>query len=669
MRSSARSFHRRGWGALCIGALLTCGCATEKADGRPWVRHIRFEGVKSVSEKELASRLAVQRTTWLRLRKRYLDPFAVQVDGGRIEAFYRARGFFKAHTVAAEVVPWKGSADAPESVDVRFVVEEGPRTHIAKVALDGVAGVHASRALEGQLHHALEAGARFDHPRYLEAKRALADGLRRSGYAWADVEGRVEIDRRVDRAEIRLTAEPGPLVRFGEIRVEGEAQVSPRGIRLHAGIDEGGRFDPEALEEARGRLFNLGVFSSVRVDYERRPDDPTVADVVVHVSESRMSELQLGGGIGLDFYRTEIHATASYTRRNWLGGLRTLTLRLEPAWVAVPALWDPERTGPAGLAEAKLVQPDWPLPLGKLEITVGYDLGVEYAYQFDGPRASVGLERGFLRDRVLLGASYNFQLLQLFATDPTILDQPALAGRLFGYTNPYRVGWLQQDVALDLRDQPLDAHRGVYVGATFEEGGTWAGGAFQYEKLVPELRAYAPLGRRLTLAGRFLFGQLFTQGDLGSPITRRFYLGGSNSQRGFNYERLSPEVPSGRPGMSAIPIGGDQMVLVSAELRLDVVRLFGSWLVLAAFVDGGDVGGPSCGGSGSCASVSVRTGVDWGDLHWAAGGGLRYRTVVGSIRADLGVRLNRLSAVEPDGAPNPDPGQRFAFHLSLGEAF
>jgi translocation and assembly module TamA len=405
------------------------------------------------------------------------------------------------------------------------------------------------------------------------------------------------------------------------------------------------------------------------MEYEQHADEPSVADVIVHVRETKLSELRLGAGLGLDFYRTELHATASYMRRNWLGGLRTLTLRLEPAWVAVPALWDPQRTGPAGLAEVDFIQPDWPLPLGKLELAVGYDVGVEYAYQFYGPRATLGLQRGFWRDRVFAGVSYNFQFLQFFHTDPAFLDDPVLAGRRFGYTDPYRIGWFQQDLALDLRDRALDAHSGVYLAARFEEGGTYAGGAFTYEKLVPELRAYAPLGSRVTLAGRFVFGQLFSQLELGSPITRRFYLGGSNSQRGFNYERLAPQVPSGQPGTSPIPIGGDQMVLVSAEFRFDLVRLFGQWLVVAAFVDGGDVGAPSCGGAAGCAGASLHGGVDWGDLHWAAGGGLRYRSVIGSIRADLGVRLNRLAPFEADGTPNPDPGQRFAFHLSLGEAF
>ncbi|HEY7955001.1 MAG TPA: BamA/TamA family outer membrane protein, partial [Polyangia bacterium] len=209
---------------------------------------------------------------------------------------------------------------------------------------------------------------------------------------------------------------------------------------------------------------------------------------------------------------------------------------------------------------------------------------------------------------------------------------------------------------------------GFYASASLEEGGAYAGGAFQYEKLVPEVRGYVPLGSRVTLAARAQFGQIFSQGDLGSPVTRRFYLGGPSSHRGFNYGRLSRQVPSGLPGVPPIPIGGDQMLLLSGELRVELFKIAGYWLSLAAFVDGGDVSDPSC-NTALCRSQYRRTNIDITDLHWATGGGLRYKTVIGTIRADLGVRLNRLTPFEPDGTPNPDPGQRFAFHLSVGEAF
>jgi outer membrane translocation and assembly module TamA len=64
------------------------------------------------------------------------------------------------------------------------------------------------------------------------------------------------------------------------------------------------------------------------------------------------------------------------------------------------------------------------------------------------------------------------------------------------------------------------------------------------------------------------------------------------------------------------------------------------------------------------ADVTLTPGqLDLGDLHWAAGLGLRYDTLVGPIRFDVGYRLNRF------GAEEPDPGDRLAFHLSMGQAF
>jgi outer membrane translocation and assembly module TamA len=63
------------------------------------------------------------------------------------------------------------------------------------------------------------------------------------------------------------------------------------------------------------------------------------------------------------------------------------------------------------------------------------------------------------------------------------------------------------------------------------------------------------------------------------------------------------------------------------------------------------------------------THVSLSSLHHAVGGGLRYKTVIGTVRLDLGARINRLAIREPDGTPNPDPGQRFAFHISVGESF
>ena len=73
-------------------------------------------------------------------------------------------------------------------------------------------------------------------------------------------------------------------------------------------------------------------------------DDPSRARVVLSVHESSFNELRLGGGLGLELQRTDAHLSLLYTRRNFLGGLRTLTLKLEPTEIA--ALEEPYEPHP-----------------------------------------------------------------------------------------------------------------------------------------------------------------------------------------------------------------------------------------------------------------------------------------------------------------------------------
>jgi len=142
----------------------------------------------------------------------------------------------------------------------------------------------------------------------------------------------------------------------------------------------------------------------------------------------------------------------------------------------------------------------------------------------------------------------------------------------------------------------------------------------------------------------------------GLPVTRRYFAGGAASQRGFSQRRLSPRARTGQDGIgridpeSGVPVGGEGLVETSVELRLDLFRVAGQRLGVTAFVDGADVG-------------MALSDIDVANLHWAAGGGLRLHTPVGPIRVDVGFRLNRT------GPGEPDPGDGWAYHLSLGEAF
>jgi outer membrane protein assembly factor BamA len=679
----------------CAGWLLVAlsGCAAEKANGRPWVHDLMLQGVKQVSSRDLKSKIALEKTSWIPFSpKKYLDPFTVDLDQKRIEAYYAAHGYFAARVTAAEVKP---RGHDGKSVDVRLVVDEGVPTRIASLATDGLDPLGPDAVgLQRRLVQRLKRGEVFDHDKYVGAKKRLESRLKSLGFAWAEVRGEVDVNRDAHAADVRLDVAPGQKARFGHVSVRGSARVQPKLILMRAGIDEGATFDPQVIEDARGRIYNTGVFASVKIDYQHDPTQPELADVIINVHEGQLRELRLGGGVNFESTRYDVHLAAQYLKHSFLGGLRTLQLRLEPGWVflvnpqSIGAPTGGPSNGPSLKSAATFTQPDWLWRLLELKWLVGYDLGIDYAYQYHGPRTTLGVNRPFWGQHVHVGLSYNFNFLLFFNTVPAFTEDPRAAARLYGYTSPYRVGWWQEDLALDLRDKPLTPHQGAYAAVTFEEGGSFAGGTFAYEKVQPQLRLYAPLGKRVTVAARGELGQLFVQGAEGSPITRRFFMGGPDSHRGFNYNRLSLQVPSGLKGAPNLPIGGDQLLLLQAELRVDVVKLLDNWFGVTAFVDAGDVAAPTTGAGANVLSVigpssvtafpgvcgdgrepRLATTVELSKLHTAVGAGLRYRTVIGVIRADVGVRLNRTTACESDGTPNPDPGSRVAFHISIGESF
>jgi translocation and assembly module TamA len=339
-----------------------------------------------------------------------------------------------------------------------------------------------------------------------------------------------------------------------------------------------------------------------------------------------------------------VRARGSYVVHGILGSpLNTLRLDAKPGYAWLRS-FDGEN-GPTIEASATFERDDFLLPRMKGTALVAFDREPREGYTLTGPRTNLGVSRPFLRDDALtLGVGWEFRAQDFHDADPMVFSPEALAGRL---------AYFEQKLVFDRRDAPLDARRGYYGELSLNEGGPYAGGEVAFLKFRAEARGYLPAGR-FTFAGRLGGGRLDALGTDETPVTVRFYGGGGTDHRGFGFQRLSPmrRDSQGR----AVPIGGDTSLLASAEARLDLFKLKDEWLTLALFMDAGDV-------------TQAPGTIDLGDLHYAAGVGLRYDTLIGPVRFDVGYRLNRTGVRGPEGLDNPDPGEHFAFHLSLGEAF
>lgn len=564
-----------------------------------------------------------------------LELLTLEADRRRIEVFLRERGYFAAEVGEPEIVP---VLEERGEVELVFRVQLGPPAVIKQLEVRGAPEeVGVDRKALAELSQ-IEPGSAFRYVDYEAAKERLRERLFDRGYAHAKVGGDVAVVRATSEVAVTLEVDSGPLVRFGPAVLTGSTSLPKSSLLPRIAWSEGERFDPQRLALTRRRIEELSLAGSVSFDL-LGGDRAELAPVAVNVEDALLNELRLGGGFGISDTSFDLRSRAMYLRRNFFHPLYTLRTEARPA---LSYLRDLKEIAPKIEAGIELIRDDFILP--RLTATIGaafaalsYEL-----YKTLGPSAYVSFSRPLFDDRLFTGLRAEVDVLNI-ASDLTDAD---LAN--YGGYDPQSIAFLLPYISYDTRDDLLSARRGYYGRLELELGRAFSDASAGWVKATADVRGYIPLFTdRLIFAARVRGGTAFTQGGP-LPLLRRYFAGGSESQRGFGRRQLAPDAvdEEGRRG----PLGGETLLEGSMELRLDVVQLFGSWMSLVAFADAGDV-------------TNTRAELDLLRLHFAAGPGLRYHTPIGPIRVDFGWRLNRTG----EGEPQPD--DRWALHFSLGEAF
>ncbi len=634
--------------------------------------------------------------TWFWTEWPYYDRVMLEQDIERIERWYAARGHHHARVTESRVVPEAAQEadlldpEDPEpgcprlndgegcEVDITLVVEEGEPTLVEELNLYGLD--RAPENLREQIQAAIELkeGERWDEAFYDRSKAAIKRLLAEEGYARAEVKGLVRIDRTTRKAVVDLQISPGPVCVFGEVRVVDPGHLPAETIEGAAFIYEGERYSQSAVQDAQTAIFGLGAFSAVTVE-PIVPDDGNVIDVEVRVSAARKHRFGLGGGLTsgviqrtdytqVSLNRWDVHLVARYENRNFLGGLRRLTTRVEPKLIFPADFPQPGSPQPGLTTDITFQQPAFLEPRTQLRVQFRYDLGLDQRDIFFRHQIDTGLylERFFWRQRIFISLGlpaftwYKVPTGQVETRTDDQLERPELPD----LPSSYFLTRLEQVAWLDLRDDATNPHKGFYLQLNLQEAGYIFGGgsSWDYIRIQPDARFYIPLPARITLAGRFLIGAMFITGvndpeldelsqELG-PRTERFYGGGAAGNRGYLANRLG----SGREG-------GVRRWLAQLELRVPVTANFG----LVFFGDTGD--------------VNRLPQFDFGNPQLSVGLGFRYYTIIGPIRVDLGWRVPGMQTLGQDERAGrvaaDDTNVNFfglfewagAVHVSIGEAF
>jgi len=626
-----------GWLVVLVIA-TACGAKPRvHAPGEVWLDKIKIVGNKSIPEGDLTPGLSLDRA--LRDGQR-VDPYQLGLDTKRIRGAYLRLGFFEAKV--------DGRIDREDNAEiVVFTIVEGPRAN-ARVFISGLPPELPEDSVVGTLE--LADGKPFDYDLYEEGKDAIKALIEDAGYPHVDLdESVVTVDRkeRVAAVSYRVVLS-GPRANFGPITIAGLDGFPDlaEAVRGRLGFAEGELYSPKALAETSRSLYDLGRFSQVRVEPDRT-EHSAIVPITIAITVAGRHELKGGGGLGYEpaTYEARLRGGFTYIPTEyplWSFGLDgRLALSVDHAFDD----FEPRIRVFFNTQRLEVLRPF---------IVADTGLGLEYftleSYTARGPVLRAGLTAP-LGKRWLIGSvAWNFSYFEFLDISPFI---DAVNQAKFNLRDNELNGRYEQSIAADLRDKPLEPRKGAYFGLRVIEGGAFAGGAFRYLELQPDLRGYLPIRKQSSLAFRLRAGRFFGK----VPVTQRYFSGGAQNHRGFSARSLAPVVAGldGNGTVGTAVIGGSAFVETGAELRMPLGELSGLLFGATIFLDGGDV-------------VQQDQGLDLLNLHWAMGAGVFVKYGGFKIRIDVGQRLNRTGPTDPD-YDSSGLLKNTSFFLGVGETY
>ena len=167
-------------------------------------------------------------------------------------------------------------------------------------------------------------------------------------------------------------------------------------------------------------------------------------------------------------------------------------------------------------------------------------------------------------------------------------------------------------------------------------------GGTKFHKMSYDASRYWPIVGKLVgmLHGRISWADGY--GDDNLPMFERYYMGGPKSLRGYTTKNIGPKDSSGNP------LGGNQSLLLNAELQYPFTKAFRGFL----FYDRGNL----YGGGSDLGTTS--TTWDLANMRDSIGAGVRFLSPFGPIGFAYGIKL--------DQATGEESGE---FHFSAGNSF
>ncbi|MFK3681101.1 MULTISPECIES: autotransporter assembly complex protein TamA [Pseudomonas] len=494
----------------------------------------------------------------------------------------QALGYYQAQ-IDTEVKPPTDQDKSPQLI-IRIEPGEPVRLRNVTVRIEGPAT--ELKAFRIPSSSALRAGEPLNHGHYEDAKRLIQNQASRYGFFRGQfTQQQLAVDPQAGVADIDLVYQSGPRYRLGAVTFSGDSPLDDDLLQRMVSFKPGTPYDSQLIAELNNDLQSSGYFEGVRVD--AAPTAAVAEDIPVAVQLEIRKPRTMGLGLG---FSTDVgpRGKANWTR-HWVN----------PQGHSYG--WETELSAPRQNVGLWYDVPLDPPLTDKLRFAGGYQneeiAGTDTLSKLltVGPEWHSKLPSGW--QRVI---SLKYQREEYKLGDDSGLSNLLMPGVSFSY--------LRSDNRID----PHNGYRLQFDLQAAKEGLVSDTNLLHGNVL---LKGLTTLGENHRFLARVQFGGSATNGYQNNiPPSLRFFAGGDQSVRGYDYQSLSPKNSDGDR------IGGRYMVAGSAEYQYSLTE---KWRV-ATFIDQGN-------SFNSLELPSLKTGV---------GFGVRWVSPVGPLRLDLAKALD-----------------------------
>ena len=556
-----------------------------------YVTKITFEGNKAISSKILKKQMKTTEKGffyWL-TSSGDLDRAALDQDVARLSAYYLNHGYINARVGEPQVDV------AKDGIHITIKIEEGPQYKMGSVNISGDLILSKDELLKKIAAPNL---TYYSHEQVRNDVITLTDLYGNYGYAYADVKPLIHEDPAKKVVNIDYAIQKKEQVYFEKIIISGNTRTRDKVIRRELWVHEQELFNGSALKRSIRNLYRLDYFDDIKVNTLKGSTDDKMT-LKIQVAEKATGTFSAGAGYSSE---EDVFFVGSIAQRNLFGRGQNLQLSAQ--------LGSSTTRFNLSFTEPWLFDTHWSTTVN------AYNQEKEYENEYNVNSRGGGLRFGYpIFDYTRVYWGYSYDLSEVF----DITDQAADTIRELEGTNVTSSSTVA--ITYDSRDRVFNPTQGSKHSLSFEYAGL--GGDVGFDKYILESGWYIPLFKGFV---GFIHGKggyvRQNADDKLLPDYEKFYLGGINSLRGFDYRdvHLTQLNESG----VETKIGGNWMVQFNFELIIPLLEKMGVMGVV--FYDTGNV---------------YDQRIHLNEMRASAGYGFRWYSPLAPIRLEYGEILDR----------------------------